>query len=456
LATLDIVGHSTGRQLVVHSKSRLLEEVQHSIRVDIILDFHLHPHLDRIACFWAGKRRWSITRQQARRAAVAARRMRGEQRVRQRDLDWQAENTAIHDALTAVSWSCIRSLVGLNPWGERLLYRLKTRSLSCYDFTKNAMGCPHAKCVDGMNNSLSHIFWDCPSAQQLWQIFMEGWKQLGLLVDLQDISTLFTFKLRSVPPAILDRHDAEHYWRSVGERLDIAASLHKAATECWQLGIITVLQLIWKWRTEHFALNRVVSAEKFQALLRLRLRTAYHTMQIAVHEEERNGSAIAAMHTIVGTLNRRWTPTLCTLTLPEGQYVLFFDGGTTNNQDEYRGLLHGLLTADRKRMKPLHIVGDSKLIIDQQQRRRPPRADHLSHLYKRCRVLADRCNVQSWTHHLRSFNKTADALANLAMDVQRSRQLHVVSHTVDDFWQPAIHWVANDISHWIENRLITT
>ncbi|OWY94017.1 hypothetical protein PHMEG_00036376 [Phytophthora megakarya] len=104
---------------------------------------------------------------------------------------------------------------------------------------------------------------------------------------------------------------------------------------------------------------------------------------------------------------------------------------TTNNQAEYRGLLQGLLQAHRSRMIPLHVVCDNKMIIEQQRKRHSPRfhesAQHYTHLYKRCRVLADKCNVLSWTHHIRSFNKTADTLANLAMNTQHSRQLQVYS-----------------------------
>ncbi|EGZ09639.1 hypothetical protein PHYSODRAFT_523129 [Phytophthora sojae] len=46
----------------------------------------------------------------------------------------------------------------------------------------------------------------------------------------------------------------------------------------------------------------------------------------------------------------------------------------------------------------------------------------LQHTRSRCRVGADRCGVRSWSHHLRAFNKTADAVANLAMDTTCSRQ----------------------------------
>ncbi|EGZ22886.1 hypothetical protein PHYSODRAFT_381838, partial [Phytophthora sojae] len=69
----------------------------------------------------------------------------------------------------------------------------------------------------------------------------------------------------------------------------------------------------------------------------------------------------------------------------------------------------------------LHIVGDSNLILTQLQKRRVPRARHLQGLYGQCRILADRLMVSSWSHHLRHFNKTADGLANIAMDTKQSK-----------------------------------
>ncbi|OWZ16232.1 hypothetical protein PHMEG_00010003 [Phytophthora megakarya] len=46
---------------------------------------------------------------------------------------------------------------------------------------------------------------------------------------------------------------------------------------------------------------------------------------------------------------------------------------TTNNQAEYQGLLSGLLYARKKQLQPLHVVGDSQMIIRQQQKRLPPK-----------------------------------------------------------------------------------
>ncbi|EGZ25958.1 hypothetical protein PHYSODRAFT_478406 [Phytophthora sojae] len=84
--------------------------------------------------------------------------------------------------------------------------------------------------------------------------------------------------------------------------------------------------------------------------------------------------------------------------------MAYGDIRTTNNTAEYRGLLHGLKYANKCGLKPLHVVGDSMMIIKQLDGRRPPLAAHLARLYWHCRVLADYCRVETWTHHYRTYN----------------------------------------------------
>jgi ribonuclease HI len=127
-------------------------------------------------------------------------------------------------------------------------------------------------------------------------------------------------------------------------------------------------------------------------------------------------------------------------------YMLFFDGGSrgnpgpggagsrivwsaatsltaptmTNNQAEYIGLITGLKAAARAAWYPLEVVGDSLLILRQVERYRPPKNPRLRDLYLQARGLADQIGVARWHHHLRAYNKMADAPANIAMDGRRS------------------------------------
>ena len=174
------------------------------------------------------------------------------------------------------------------------------------------------------------------------------------------------------------------------------------------------------------------------------------------------------------------------LSTSSGLYVLFFDGGsrgnpgpggsgsvlvrveptthsaqiiwvasmayankrTTNNWAEYMGLVHGLRRAAISNATPLHVVGDSAMIISQLRQRKPPKKPHLAWLYKEARSLADDLEVSSWTHHYRAHNKMADLAANIAMNSGTSSQTAAPSGR-PIFTELDAH-LDNDMSHWIE------
>ncbi|KAJ0405638.1 hypothetical protein ATCC90586_000719 [Pythium insidiosum] len=95
---------------------------------------------------------------------------------------------------------------------------------------------------------------------------------------------------------------------------------------------------------------------------------------------------------------------------------------TTNNHAEYTGLVTGLREAHARKLTRLHVVGDSKLVVNQLRLYRPPRNPRLLALYRQARRLADQLDIKDWFHHLRAHNKMADTLANHAMDTSASSQ----------------------------------
>ena len=67
---------------------------------------------------------------------------------------------------------------------------------------------------------------------------------------------------------------------------------------------------------------------------------------------------------------------------------------TTNNQAEYSGLLEGLRACQRGGWTPLHVIGDSMMIIRQQTGRKPLHTAHLAPLYNQAGALLT-CSVCS-------------------------------------------------------------
>ena len=115
---------------------------------------------------------------------------------------------------------------------------------------------------------------------------------------------------------------------------------------------------------------------------------------------------------------------------------------------EYQGLVHGLRRAKKGVLSPLHVVGDSAILLSQLRTYHSPRKLQLAQLYDVAKDLADDVAVVSWGHHCRDYNKMADCAANIAMDTYSSVQVRIPSgrRVVKEL---ALH-LDNDVNHWIE------
>lgn len=124
---------------------------------------------------------------------------------------------------------------------------------------------------------------------------------------------------------------------------------------------------------------------------------------------------------------------------------------TTNNYAVYQGLLNGLKATQRHKWTPIHVIGDSQLIIRQHREWRLQKSASLKTLYRQTMRLAAELDVQSWAHHYRHFNKMADQAANTAMDSSSSRQWHAHDTAI-----PAniVCHLREDVDHWNLSRAI--
>ncbi|OWZ02128.1 hypothetical protein PHMEG_00026360 [Phytophthora megakarya] len=90
---------------------------------------------------WTGCRRWRQTRQGYKHGAISTQRRRGLRDVSRRKEDWITENVVIDQGLSTLKWTHIRKMVGIPPWGEQLLFRLKHRALTRWDPIAQHPGC---------------------------------------------------------------------------------------------------------------------------------------------------------------------------------------------------------------------------------------------------------------------------------------------------------------------------
>ncbi len=91
-------------------------------------------------------------------------------------------------------------------------------------------------------------------------------------------------------------------------------------------------------------------------------------------------------------------------------------GITTNNVAEYRGLIAGLEEARRLGADELEVRMDSKLVVEQMSGRWKVKNAGLAELHQQARALASTFGFVRFSWIPREQNKTADRLANEAMD----------------------------------------
>jgi ribonuclease HI len=91
-------------------------------------------------------------------------------------------------------------------------------------------------------------------------------------------------------------------------------------------------------------------------------------------------------------------------------------GHRTNNYAEYQGLLAALHYAAENHIKALRVVSDSELMVRQMKGIYKVRNPDLRRLYDEAQQLVRRLEHFEIRHAMREQNKTADRLANEAMD----------------------------------------
>lgn len=94
----------------------------------------------------------------------------------------------------------------------------------------------------------------------------------------------------------------------------------------------------------------------------------------------------------------------------------FVGENCTNNQAEYAGLILGLQQAISMQIKELVVEGDSLLVINQMKGEYKCHSEKLVILYDQAKELEKSFTNIIYNHVLRSENKRADKLSNIAVE----------------------------------------
>jgi ribonuclease HI len=245
-------------------------------------------------------------------------------------------------------------------------------------------------------------------------------------------------------------------------RADLQDYIFPMSSLLWRYMCGATLAAIWRQRNQLLN-DGATSIPAQQAISDAYISKGMTNLRLLMESNVRTDDDVLAstvLRGFVSILNHDSRPQVERCLPTDGQFLLFFDGGSrgnpgpggsgsvllkidsttrearivwvasmaygnpsmTNNVAEYWGLIHGLRYAHSHRCVPLHVVGDSAMIIRQQKLHHPPKKSNLARLHHQSKRVADTMTILSWSHHYRANNKMADLAANHAMDSATSTQ----------------------------------
>ncbi|KAE9267640.1 hypothetical protein PR003_g31709, partial [Phytophthora rubi] len=223
-----------------------------------------------MACLWAGNRRWKSTRKAYKKQLGAAKNDKGRALSTARQQKWAALSPAAATGLGSLTWKRIRRIVGLNPWGEQLLVRVKLHAISVFNPVTAGLGCPHTECERVGRVDLYHVFWECAAARRLREILICRWKVAGLRLESYEEAVL-ALALPEMPAKLARVTGKIVAAGSDAQTASIGDAVERMVANCWSIGAATYLLAVWRWRVAHFDALNDVSAAYHTAGLRTRL-----------------------------------------------------------------------------------------------------------------------------------------------------------------------------------------
>lgn len=369
-----------------------------------ILAVRPHPILNRLVCLWAGGRRWTRTRKHYKTRNSQPAHRRGVVNKEKRAAKWVDTSTAAAAGLAALPWKSIRRIIGLGPWGEQSLLRLKWGAFSMYDVSQNKAGCPHKPYPHIVDTDIYHVYWGCPAAMKLRRVLLTPWRGLDMSEEEVE-SSIFGLKLSRVPEGIWKVAEQLHE-PTTTTSVAFVERVEGLTDNCWRLGAATYFHAVWRWRVEHFDKNNNVTDGHHTTALQSRLLHGYETVRAHMYSTSTRDLSNKA-NAVLRTPLLKSEPVTKQPEPPHSAavYLLFFDGGsrdnpgpggsgsivirsghpldgvkvcwidslslankkTTNNVAKNLGLYIGHKACADKRYTPLEVIGDSAMIIRQQR-----------------------------------------------------------------------------------------
>ncbi|GMF57069.1 unnamed protein product [Phytophthora fragariaefolia] len=191
------------------------------------------------------------------------------------------------------------------------------------------------------------------------------------------------------------------------------------AEGCWRVGVAIYLQAVWRWRIGHFDEINDVTEEYHTRVLETKLRHGYSTVHLHMRATQQSQIEDMAATILKRALGHRHSKSESHIIAPVGQMYVLFYGGRTKGKEGAAGCgavvlridtktkkstacwlghmsyagsrmtafaanasgLHiGIAECVKRNYRPLHIIGDNSVLVNQHKRRKPPKAQHLRNL----------------------------------------------------------------------------
>ncbi|OWY92089.1 reverse transcriptase, partial [Phytophthora megakarya] len=117
-------------------------------------------------------RRWVLLRRHYRDMVGASSIRRDSLKLAKRSDRWNKLSLRAAEGFSRLEWKRVQRVVGIRPWREQILLRLKLHAFSTYDSSRGQVGCPQRSCISQKSINLHHIFWTCPEMRRLRKFFL--------------------------------------------------------------------------------------------------------------------------------------------------------------------------------------------------------------------------------------------------------------------------------------------
>jgi ribonuclease HI len=401
---------------------------------------------------------------------------------------WRTHSRDAATGLGLLPWRGLRRVLGLTPWSEQLLFRLKHHALSAYNPVSAGFHCPHPECAKVARVDLYHIFWLCPAAARLRKVMLERWQSAGLRTDSYE-TAFFSLTLPEIPSQvarITGQLLAADLWVDAGAHGDF---VERILAHCWSLGAALYFHSIWRWRVAFFDPHNDVTRAHQEASYAARLRSGHATVARECCQGRLNSAVDRAGRAVCEMLGGNRTGPHHRSGNGDSAVILFIAGRTTGTPEQglsgvmvarvhfltrasqmmylkgsrypgkrpraqkaiYVGLLGALRVCLQRGWGPVHVAGDNALAIRLMETRKAPRGSGPVARYWAAKRMADAVGVVSWTRLPRERNRAAHAILGVAL----SSQTDALWETRGDRngegkWAMVTALVPDDVRQWCE------